>query len=47
MIDDLEQPRCKQCGTVLRDDPRGFECVPCGIVYLRDGGTMQRVVNAG
>lgn len=47
MIDDLEQPRCPTCHTVMRDDPRGFECVTCGTVHLRDGGRLQRVVDAG
>ncbi|WJL95887.1 hypothetical protein QSU92_01280 [Microbacterium sp. ET2] len=51
MLDDLlvfaTQPACRGCTSVLRDDPRGFECVTCGMVYQRDGRTLQRVVDAG
>ncbi len=46
-VDEFAQPICPRCHTVLRDDPRGFECMTCGIVYQRDGKTLQRVVDAG
>lgn len=29
---DITQPRCPACGTVMRDDPRGFRCAGCGHV---------------
>jgi len=29
------QPRCPECGTVLRDFPPGFSCAPCGLTFLR------------
>lgn len=28
----IVQPRCPECGTVMRDDPRGFHCAGCGHV---------------
>lgn len=34
MTDDLAQPRCPHCGTVLRDHPAGFRCGGCG--HLED-----------
>ncbi|WP_433584534.1 hypothetical protein [Microbacterium hydrocarbonoxydans] len=30
MNDDLAQPRCPRCDTVMRDHPRGFLCGGCG-----------------
>jgi ribosomal protein S27AE len=41
-LDGAAQPHCPDCGTVLRDDPRGVECGPCGILFLRDGGQVTR-----
>jgi hypothetical protein len=45
MIDSLAnaaQPHCLDCGTVLRDDPRGLECCTCGALFLRDGTRVTR-----
>lgn len=30
----LAQPKCPECGTVLRDVPRGYECRECELIYL-------------
>lgn len=35
-IDALTQPRCPECGTVLRDSPPGFVCVSDGLLFIRD-----------
>lgn len=33
-LDDIAQPRCPECGTVLRDIVAGFECATCGLVFV-------------
>jgi ribosomal protein S27AE len=45
MTDPLDagaQPHCPGCGTVLRDDPRGYECGGCGVLMLADGTRIER-----
>lgn len=29
-MDELAQPHCPHCRTVMRDDPAGFRCGGCG-----------------
>lgn len=29
-FDDAQQPRCPECGTVMRDVPGGWKCGGCG-----------------
>lgn len=33
-LDAVAQPRCPDCGVLMRDDPRGYKCPSCG--YLED-----------
>ncbi|MFF2631944.1 hypothetical protein ACFVR6_03585 [Microbacterium sp. NPDC058021] len=33
-FDDVAQPRCPECGTVLRHAPKGFVCATCGLAFL-------------
>ena len=35
-LDGLEQPKCPECGTVLRDVEAGYECKSCVLLYLRN-----------
>jgi len=35
-FDGLEQPKCPECGTVLRDVPGGYECPSCKMLFLRN-----------
>jgi tRNA(Ile2) C34 agmatinyltransferase TiaS len=35
-IDDMRQPQCPKCGTVLRDAARGYWCPSCELVYMPD-----------
>jgi len=30
------QPRCPECGTVLRDTATGFSCGSCALWFLRN-----------
>lgn len=35
-LDALAQPACPECGTTLRDIPRGYRCPACALVFLPD-----------
>jgi len=41
-MDELAQPHCPQCGTVMSDHPRGFQCTGCG--HLEDHSVELDVV---
>ncbi len=43
MWDDVEagtQPRCPECGVVMRDDPAGAVCPECGLTQPHDDVVM-------
>lgn len=33
-FDDLQQPRCPECGTVLMTASRGFVCRACNLAFV-------------
>lgn len=33
-LDDAQQPRCRECGTVLVNLRRGYHCRGCDLVFL-------------
>jgi ribosomal protein S27AE len=41
LFDDAQQPRCPECGTLMRDVPGGWQCSACGHAdYLARDGKM-------